>query len=123
MFRPTPVTPPWNVAVPDDFVIDTFPVVVKPEMVWSTAPVSVTPPLPIVRLPPDPMVRLPPNVSRFAPGVNVALAFMTRDTLSANDFAPSTVMAPTPPIITPPEVVNETGHSAEVVLVKFPALY
>ena len=123
MVSPAPETPLWKVAVPEVFVIDTFPAVVKPEMVWSAAPVSVTPPLPLVKVPPEAMFRLPPRVRRFAPGVNVAPAFITNDTLSANVLAPSSVMAPVPPIITPPDVVNKAGHSEETVLAKDVALY
>ena len=74
--RPAPFTFPVSVAVPDAFVIETRPVVVKPSILWVAVPVIITGELPPAKVPV--FTKLASRVKALFPVANVAPMLMVR---------------------------------------------
>lgn len=112
MIKLAMLTLPPMVAVPLVFVIDKFPVVVNPLILWAPVPLMVMPPAPEVNVPL--LVKLPPSVSKLAPGVNTAEALIVNGILSLNTRAPVRLMAPVLAMITPPVATKGVIHSGPI---------
>ena len=122
IIKELPDTLPVKVAVPVVLVIETFPNVVNPAMLWAAIVFVITiGELPAVKVPPV-FTKLPPKVSWLFPVIRVP-PLMVNGTFTLKTFGTSIVIAPVLAITTPPAGTNGVIHSIGLAVLGVVVLY